>query len=191
MGSRYISTCGPAFHGIPPYPPGPRGARRGLAPPGGAGAGAGDPAAAAGAGAGRVGGAGGAGGAGRSAAGAVLSRPHGVAAAYPRNEIAGQRVRLHGIDATEALRALVDDQPLHCTPKDVDLHRRVVARCEAGGRDIGAEMVRQGWAMASRRYSTAYVAAERRARTERAGIWSGEFVPPWDWRHGARLAGPQ
>ena len=41
--------------------------------------------------------------------------------------------------------------------------------------------------MAYRRYSTAYVDQEAAARRAKRGIWTGEFVPPWDWRRGDRL----
>jgi hypothetical protein len=43
-------------------------------------------------------------------------------------------------------------------------------------------MVRQGWALAFRRYSDAYVGEEDGAREEQRGIWSGAFIAPWDWR---------
>ena len=32
----------------------------------------------------------------------------------------------------------------------------------------------------------AYLAPEQAAKADRAGLWSGTFVPPWDWRYGAR-----
>lgn len=51
----------------------------------------------------------------------------------------------------------------------------------ADGRD--AEMVRQGWALDYEEYSRGVYADEQRAAwAERAGIWAGEFVPPWEWR---------
>ena len=46
------------------------------------------------------------------------------------------------------------------------------------GQDIGAEMVKAGWGLAYRAYSTNYVVAERQARAERVGVWIGEFIPP-------------
>ena len=49
-------------------------------------------------------------------------------------------------------------------------------------------MVLNGWALAYRRYSTAYVLHEDGARLAKAGMWQGAFVPPWDWRRGKRLA---
>jgi endonuclease YncB( thermonuclease family) len=59
-----------------------------------------------------------------------------------------------------------------------------VARCEVGGTDLGAWLVEQGWALAYRRYGSAYVAQEDRARAGRRGLWAGTFVPPWAWRRG-------
>ena len=43
-------------------------------------------------------------------------------------------------------------------------------------------MVRNGWALAYRRYSTDYVDAEAVAEKARAGMWRGEFEKPWKWR---------
>jgi hypothetical protein len=43
--------------------------------------------------------------------------------------------------------------------------------------------VRNGWALAFRRYSTAYVADEDFAREQKHGLWSGVFIAPWEWRH--------
>jgi hypothetical protein len=44
-------------------------------------------------------------------------------------------------------------------------------------------MVRSGWALSFVRYSHAYDADEVAARENRAGLWSGSFIAPWDWRH--------
>jgi hypothetical protein len=44
-------------------------------------------------------------------------------------------------------------------------------------------MVREGWALAYVKYSSAYVAVEDEARTRQSGLWQGAFIAPWDWRH--------
>ena len=44
-------------------------------------------------------------------------------------------------------------------------------------------MVRQGWALAYAKYSTAYLPEEKEARAAERGIWRGAFIAPWDWRH--------
>jgi endonuclease YncB( thermonuclease family) len=125
-------------------------------------------------------------------------------------EIGGRRIRLHGIDAPEsaqrceadgaaclcgrraafALADRIGRRTVTCAPKDIDRYGRVVAVCAVGGEDLNAFMVRRGWALAYRDYSTAYLDAEAAARAESLGLWRGEFVPPWDWRRGTRLVQP-
>ncbi|MCY4499035.1 MAG: thermonuclease family protein [Rhodospirillaceae bacterium] len=123
-------------------------------------------------------------------------------------EVGTVRVRLHGVDAPEskqsclaggerwpcgqrAARALagqIGGRTVACSERDRDRYGRIVAVCRHGGRDVNAWLVGQGWAMAYRRYSRAYVSEEASARAARRGIWRGEFVPPSDWRRGERLS---
>ena len=123
-------------------------------------------------------------------------------------EVAGQRIRLHGIDAPERAQAcriakaqwfcgavarselaqLVAGRDLACEARDVDRYGRTVAVCSADGQDINAAMVAQGWALAYRQFSDDYVTQEGKARKAHLGMWRGEFVAPWDWRRGDRLA---
>ena len=51
-----------------------------------------------------------------------------------------------------------------CTERDLDRYDCVVAVCRAGGEDLSAWMVSRGLALASRRYSTAYVGQDARQR---------------------------
>jgi endonuclease YncB( thermonuclease family) len=88
-----------------------------------------------------------------------------------------------GDDATAALRRLVDGRKPTCNARSRDHYGRIVAVCRVDSRDIGAELVREGWALDYRHYSGGANAAEQQAAAaERAGLWAGEFVPPWDWR---------
>ncbi len=123
-------------------------------------------------------------------------------------EIHGQHIRLFGIDAPEsgqlcevgaqqyrcgqqaalALSDHIGARTVHCTPRDRDGYGRTVAVCAAGGEDLNAWMVREGWALAYRRYSTAYVPDEVLAQSNGLGIWRGTFIAPWDWRHGHQEA---
>ena len=122
--------------------------------------------------------------------------------------VSGHRIRLFGIDAPEgtqicvaggqrwrcgssaarALRQRIAGCSVVCTERDRDRYGRIVAVCRAGGVDVNAWMVSQGHALAYRKYSTAYVGQERSAKAARRGLWRGQFVPPWDWRRGKRLA---
>ena len=116
----------------------------------------------------------------------------------------GQRIRLFGVDAPErnqtcqghdgsvyecgrdattVLRELTANRTVTCTPRDRDRYGRIVAVCTADGKDIGAEMVRRGWATDYARYSHgAYAVQERAARDEGLGMWSGRFTMPAEWR---------
>ena len=125
-------------------------------------------------------------------------------------EIGGMRIRLFGIDAPERgqgcraggelwicgglarlrLEERISGRRVVCKEKDRDRYGRIVAVCRAGGEDLNAWMVSEGWALAYRRYSEAYVDEEARAQAARAGVWRGDFVPPWDWRRGKRLPVP-
>ena len=49
-------------------------------------------------------------------------------------------------------------------------------------------MVLSGMALAYRKYSDDYTGQEASAKAARRGLWAGQFVPPWDWRRGKRLA---
>ncbi len=117
-------------------------------------------------------------------------------------EVAGQRIRLHGIDApesrqlcrkggerwrcgmgaTSALKAFLGSRPVSCEELDRDRYRRVVAKCAVDGEDIGEWMVSQGWAVAYYLYSYEYSRAEQHAKSARRGVGSGEFEKPWEWR---------
>jgi endonuclease YncB( thermonuclease family) len=118
-------------------------------------------------------------------------------------ELAGERVRLEGIDAPETgqtcarktgaawacgteatlkLKRLIDRSDVVCRPAGRDKYGRVLGWCSAGGRDLNGEMVRSGHAWAFVRYSTRYVTAEKEARRARAGIWQGEVEPAWVFR---------
>ena len=122
-------------------------------------------------------------------------------------EVGSVRIRLFGLDAPEsaqsclegsrhwpcgeqATRALVgriDGESVACEERDRDRYGRVVAVCRYGGQDVNAWLVREGWAMAYRRYSSAYVGEEAAPKAAKRGLWRGAFVPPWDWRRGDRL----
>lgn len=117
-------------------------------------------------------------------------------------KIHGENIRLHGIDAPESAQhcqrngrrwpcgrraafALADQigrRSVRCDGRERDRYGRLVAVCYQNGTDLNAWMVRNGWALAYRRYSRDYVGQERRAAQAGRGIWRGQFTAPWDWR---------
>ena len=119
--------------------------------------------------------------------------------------IGSERIRLDGIDtpkskqrcraggetwacgaaATPALRERIGGRPVECAERD--RYRRIVAVSRVSGADVNAWMVKQGLAVAYRKYSTDYVSHESSAKAARRGVWRGEFVEPSHWRRGERL----
>jgi endonuclease YncB( thermonuclease family) len=117
--------------------------------------------------------------------------------------VSGARIRLEGIDAPEAEQTCADarGQPwpcgrtaahalatylggreLTCAPTGFDRYRRVLAVCSlAGGADVNAWLVRQGWALAYG-YAGTYHSEQDEAQAARRGIWAGTFLPPAEWR---------
>ena len=117
-----------------------------------------------------------------------------------------ERIRLHGIDspetrqtctkvgkvwncgrdATAALATRIGAQSVTCKGDKRDRYKRLIGVCYLEGKDLNAWMVRQGWALAYRKYSTDYIDDELAARDNRRGIWQGEFINPWEWRRRPR-----
>lgn len=113
-------------------------------------------------------------------------------------EVGGQRLRLYGIDAPAvgatckaggqywscgqnaafALAYETAEHWLSCETKGRDADGTLLAVCRAGPNDLGAVMVRQGWALADRQASPGYAIEEAAARAAQAGLWRGGFLPP-------------
>jgi endonuclease YncB( thermonuclease family) len=116
-----------------------------------------------------------------------------------------REIRLWGIDAPEfdqscerdgrtwdcgraarsALASRIDGRTVECQVRDRDAYRRAVSVCRVAGRaTLNEWMVQHGWAVDYRRYSKgAYARAERQARRDHRGIWSGHFEAPERYRH--------
>lgn len=122
-----------------------------------------------------------------------------------------EEIRLHGIDAPEYrqtchradgtryncgrqaarhLRSLIarSGAALECRIVDTDRYDRAVAVCSAGGRELNLAMVEDGWAVAYTDHALTYLAAERRARGAKRGLWQGWFDPPSQYRERNRAA---
>ena len=119
-------------------------------------------------------------------------------------KIGDVRVRLHGIDApeqkqkcrkagqawlcgrasTKTLSTLINNQVITCKGDRTDQYGRLIAVCYIETTDLNAAIVETGMAVASRKYSTQYVPNEQSARQNNRGIWTSDFVYPWDWRKG-------
>ncbi len=87
-----------------------------------------------------------------------------------------------GTAATSALTNMIGDKSVTCEPRGLDKYGRTLAVCFIDGRDLNAQMVRQGYAWAFVRYSSSYVKEEALAKAEGLGIWQGELMPAWEFR---------
>jgi len=118
----------------------------------------------------------------------------------------GIRYRLEGMDAPEinqictlnnkdwecGLAAALYLEQLHgtdgfeCENVGQDRYKRILARCyiykDHKRMDIGSIMVREGYALAYRRYSIDYIYEEELAKENKRGLWRGKFTKPWEWR---------
>lgn len=123
-------------------------------------------------------------------------------------DLAGQRIRLFGIDAPEKgqicdergqvrdcgawsammLQNAIASFEVQCSTVDRDRYGRLVSVCMANGVDLGAVMVQSGAATAYTRYSTRYAQDEKGAKARGLGIWAGKMVAPETYRHPAPVA---
>lgn len=118
-------------------------------------------------------------------------------------EIGGQRIRLLEIDAPEssqtcqlrngrdwpcgrraafALANHIGRSHVTCTFNSTDRYDRVLARCSSGGADLGAWLIRRGWALPYYGRSSEYLRAAQLAENDGVGIWAGTFEVPQKWR---------
>ncbi len=123
-------------------------------------------------------------------------------------EIAGDRVRLHAVDApeagqrcrdragrtwecgaaaTRALRRLARGG-LRCEGRERDPYGRLVAKCYAGDRDVAEVLVRAGAIFAYPEYGLDYVEAEKEALFAGRGVWQGAATRPHALRAAEKAA---
>ncbi|MGD9613817.1 MAG: thermonuclease family protein [Alphaproteobacteria bacterium] len=123
-------------------------------------------------------------------------------------EVAGQRIRLYGIDAPEmgqpctdphgtydagaearrALHEITDGEMVTCQPLGRDRYGRTLAevRNNRWG-NVNATMVRAGWALDYETYSKGrYLEHQDEARAAKRGLWAGAFILPGMWRRNTR-----
>lgn len=118
-------------------------------------------------------------------------------------EIAGERIRLAGIDAPEReqlchrkadgkswpcgavavlfLTARMGPETVTCQIHGRGKYGRLIGTCHTD-EDLSEIMVLRGFAVAYRAYSDYYVRAEEIAKKANRGLWRSTFEWPWDWR---------
>jgi len=118
-------------------------------------------------------------------------------------KILNKRIRFHGIDtpekrqvcvknfkeyrcgqeATNALKKKINGKLVTCKVQDkLDRYKRYIGVCFLGDIDLNKWMVRNGYAVAYRRYSKDYIEDENYAKKKKIGLWSSNFIHPEKWR---------
>ena len=126
-------------------------------------------------------------------------------------KIKNKKIRLHGIDAPEIkqlcqrtflsififsfqenykcgeiskkkLEKYVKNNIIKCKVEGIDGYKRILGTCYKNTININSRMVRNGYAVAYKKYSKKYLSVERDAKREELGLWKGKFDMPWDWR---------
>ena len=118
-------------------------------------------------------------------------------------KILNKRIRFHGIDtpekkqiciknfkeykcgqeATNALIKKINRKSIVCKVQGkLDRYKRYIGVCFLGNIDLNKWMVRNGHAVAYKKYSNDYNEDENYAKKNKIGLWSGNFIHPEKWR---------
>ena len=87
-----------------------------------------------------------------------------------------------GLMATNQLKKFINNRTIKCTSENKDRYNRYLSTCYLKKIDINSWLVKNGYAIAYRRYSKKYVLEEQHAEKNKLGIWQGTFQNPEEWR---------
>ena len=76
----------------------------------------------------------------------------------------------------------INKSEIKCISTTKDRYKRYIATCFKGKTNLNQWMVRNGFAIAYRKYSKKYVQDEDFAKEIKLGLWQGKFMNPEKWR---------
>ena len=76
----------------------------------------------------------------------------------------------------------IDNSKIKCISSSKDRYKRFIATCYKDKVNLNKWMVRNGYAVAYKRYSKDYVRDEEYAKENTHGMWEGSFIMPEKWR---------
>ena len=82
----------------------------------------------------------------------------------------------------EKLISKIHGSKIKCIFTTKDKYKRYIATCYKEKINLNQWMVRNGYAIAYRRYSKKYVPDEDFAKENKLGLWQGKFMSPEKWR---------
>jgi len=87
-----------------------------------------------------------------------------------------------GVYSKENLIDKIKGTKIKCISFSKDRYKRYLATCFKDKTNLNQWMVRNGHALAYRRYSKKYIPDEEFARENELGLWKGKFLNPEKWR---------
>ena len=88
-----------------------------------------------------------------------------------------------GEKSTNALKKKIQGKNIRClVQNNKDRYRRNIGICYLEKQDMNSWLVKNGYAIAYRRYSKKYINDEQYAEDNKLGIWQGTFMKPEKWR---------
>ena len=84
--------------------------------------------------------------------------------------------------AKELLIKKIGNAIPNCILEDKDQYGRMLGECYIDKESLSSYLVREGFAFAYTRYSKKFVEDERFAIKNKLGMWSMDFIFPWDFR---------
>ena len=87
-----------------------------------------------------------------------------------------------GVTAKVELANKINNSKIKCISSSKDRYKRYLAVCYKDKINLNKWMVRNGYAVAYKRYSKDYVKDEEFAKENKLGLWQGSFMMPEKWR---------
>ena len=87
-----------------------------------------------------------------------------------------------GVKSKKKLIDKIDNSKIKCITSSKDRYKRYLATCYKEKINLNKWMVRNGHAVAYKRYSKDYVRDEEFAKENKIGLWEGSFTMPEKWR---------
>jgi len=87
-----------------------------------------------------------------------------------------------GVMAKIKLKDQIDNSKIKCISSSKDRYKRFLATCYKDKINLNKWMVRNGYAVAYKRYSKEYARDEAYAKENQIGVWQGPFIMPEKWR---------
>ena len=87
-----------------------------------------------------------------------------------------------GSVSSRSLKKKIGNKPIKCVSKSKDRYKRYLGICFLDNLDLNKWMVKNGYAVAYKKYSKKYELQEQYAKENKLGIWEGSFIEPEKWR---------